>query len=127
MTFVSNVRNTPFQNTLERSVPQIEINKEMASKSGKMDQFGKFFQEMRDYESDLEDSTPPKTCGAPLKRKKGQFCTNIPAKRWTLLDTQQRTTPAEGSGKNPNRKEDSGKSHHETTAGNCEEGRIEGI
>ena len=39
MTFVSNVRNTPFQNTLERSVQQIEINKEMAFKSGKMDQF----------------------------------------------------------------------------------------
>ena len=44
-----------------------------------MDEFGKFFQEMGDNESDLEDSTAPKS-SAPLKRKNGQFRRNKPGK-----------------------------------------------
>ena len=58
MACVSNIRNIPTTNTLEGSVTQIDINKEMESRSNKMDQFEKFFLDMEENESDLEDSTP---------------------------------------------------------------------
>ncbi|VDI18557.1 Hypothetical predicted protein [Mytilus galloprovincialis] len=76
MAFTNNGRDTPKDRVATSEMDGIEINQEMESKNDNMDFF-------KDNEEELKNDTAPefKTCGAPLKRKKEQFCKSKPEKK----------------------------------------------
>ncbi|CAG2190274.1 unnamed protein product [Mytilus edulis] len=90
MAFTNNCRDTLKDRVAKSEMDEIEINKEMASNSVDMNM------------NQFKENEELKTCGASLKRKKGQFCKSKPGKdglcwRHSKEPRQQEDTPVVGN------------------------------